>query len=678
MDHDGIRREHCVEVELRLRLEPMLRDLRPQRVEVLRRQRAGVALVNGVHRILQQVRAERVANKTSFGGHRDHTIEEHRAQSVSRLDAQHGVVCRLGVVVLDFAEVLIACGQSPADITQRSLRVRLHPGKRRFAALEGPREHNVLQPAEGTIGGAERSEGLECDRVGIEVDTAFAVQERSANHVRASGGLAKLIEEVAQFRGAFPAAREDGVRVERSQLDPRLLYQLGEAGVMADVVAVMEDDALEATMARRATKGEGVQPFKARAKPDEMCRQGNHAFSVQTLPSRGYLRRPERASARSRLDEAGWSRQLRRGGQVAGALKHPHDSELREAKPVNGASEQNTSRRDWLRARMRRLRLPIKGFTLALLVALLLAGFLPARGLVAEGFDVATTVGVMLLFFLHGAKLSRSDIVEGITHWRLHLVVLAFTFAVFPLLGLALKVALGGWLSPALLTGLIYLTALPSTVQSSIAFTSVAGGNVAAAICAASLSNLAGVFLTPALVTLLIADAGAGDFIGAVLSIVTQILLPFALGHFMRPLIGKWVERSRELVSYVDRGAIVLIVYAAFSASVVDNVWSGLSPWMLALTFGLSVLVLFVVLAASWSAASLLGFSLPDRITVLFCASKKSMASGLPMARVLFAGNPALGVIVLPMMVFHQLQLMVCAAISERFAKRALQVDAAE
>src|SRR4051812_10741197 len=176
------------------------------------------------------------------------------------------------------------------------------------------------------------------------------------------------------------------------------------------------------------------------------------------------------------------------------------------------------------------------------------ASLLPARGEAAVVFGWATKIAIGFVFFLHGARLSREAVIEGVTHWRLHLVVLASTYALFPLLCLGLA-ALPAWITPpALAGGIVFLGCLPSTIQSSIGFTSIARGNVAAAVASASASNLLGVALTPLLVGLTMHAQGAASF-GAVQAIVLQLLLPFLAGQLLRRWIGAWVASRSKLLS---------------------------------------------------------------------------------------------------------------------------------
>jgi solute carrier family 10 (sodium/bile acid cotransporter), member 7 len=310
----------------------------------------------------------------------------------------------------------------------------------------------------------------------------------------------------------------------------------------------------------------------------------------------------------------------------------------------------------------------VDSFTIALVLTVLLATAAPCRGAFASAFEVITTAAIALLFFLHGAKLSRDAIVAGATHWRLHALVFFGTFVLFPILGLLSKRLDSVLLTPELYLGVLFLCLLPSTVQSSIAFTSIAGGNVPAAICSASASNVFAVFLTPVLVSLLIAGKNAGlSMSGSFWEIVLQILVPFAAGHLVRPWIGGWVERRRKLTSLVDRGSILLVVYAAFSGAVVEGLWKQIPLTALAGLVLVDCLLLLVVMVTMWFLSALFGFDRADRITILFCGSKKSLASGVPIAKVLFTGS-VVGPMILPLMLFHQIQLMVCAALAQRWA----------
>lgn len=292
----------------------------------------------------------------------------------------------------------------------------------------------------------------------------------------------------------------------------------------------------------------------------------------------------------------------------------------------------------------------------------------PARGEVSVGLGWISKIAIGLVFFLHGARLPREAVVRGLTHWRLHLLILAVTFGLFPLLCVGITL-LPAWITPPeLASGIVLLGCLPSTIQSSIAFVGVARGNVPAAVASASASNMLGVFLTPLLASLLM-HAKGGVSAGSFWSIVLQLLAPFVAGQLLRPWIGAFVAAHNKTLSKFDRGTILLIVYVAFSGAVVGGVWTRLGVLDLARLMILCLVLLGVVLFATRQAARALGFDKADEIAIVFCGSKKSLASGAPIAAALLTPAAA-GIAMIPLMIFHQIQLMACAAIAQRYASR--------
>jgi sodium/bile acid cotransporter 7 len=321
---------------------------------------------------------------------------------------------------------------------------------------------------------------------------------------------------------------------------------------------------------------------------------------------------------------------------------------------------------------MKRLRLLFDNFTLILIAVVIAATVVPAHGQGAVIFDWITNLAIALLFFLHGAKLSRSAIIAGATHWRLHVLVFACTFILFPLIGWVLRPLLVPLLGEPLYVGVLYLCVLPGTVQSAIAFTAIARGNVPAAVCSASASSLIGIGLTPFLLKLLLdADAGAGtaSTLDAIIHISVQLLLPFVAGHFSRPWIGGWIDRNRSWLVNVDQSSILLVVYTAFSASVIGGLWQKVPVQSLVVLTVICCVLLAVMLYATTWLARRLAFDHEDEIAIVFCGSKKSMATGVPMAQVLFSSS-AIGPALLPLIIFHQIQLMVCAVLAQHYLRR--------
>ena len=313
-------------------------------------------------------------------------------------------------------------------------------------------------------------------------------------------------------------------------------------------------------------------------------------------------------------------------------------------------------------------RFPLDPYIAAILGMVALASAVPVQGHATAIAGKASACVIALMFFLQGARLAPQVALAGARHWRLHVIVLASTFLLFPALGLTARALAPGLLTPTLWSGVLMLCVLPSTVQSSIAFTSIARGNVPAALCAATASNLFGIALTPLLAGVVFSAQGVFSARG-VGDIVLELLLPFAAGQLARPWIGAWVGRNRSLVGLVDRGSILLVVYVAFSEGVTHGIWHQLDAAQFIALAVLDAALLAAVLLATTAVSRLFGFSTADEVALVFCGSKKSLASGLPMASVLFAGQ-SLGLVVLPLMLFHQIQLMVCAALARRYGVR--------
>lgn len=324
-------------------------------------------------------------------------------------------------------------------------------------------------------------------------------------------------------------------------------------------------------------------------------------------------------------------------------------------------------RRVYALSMLQRLKKPDPLIVLIIL-AVIIAVLAPARGSFAEIFGKLTNVAIAILFFLYGARLSTQEALNGLKHWRLHLTILAFTFVVYPLIGIALR-PLTAVVSHDMYLGILFLTLVPSTVQSSVAFTSIAKGNVAGAIISASTSNLVGVIVTPLLVMLLMGTGGGIHIDTSVFGEIALLLLaPFVLGQLTRRWIGRIAQSKATKV--VDRGSIAMVVYSAFSKGIVDGIWASISMWELPFLVGFAAAFVAFMLWLTKKVSQKLGFSRADIIAIEFCGSKKSLATGLPMASVIFTSDGApLGLLVLPLMIYHQVQLMMCSWLAARYAQ---------
>jgi sodium/bile acid cotransporter 7 len=309
-------------------------------------------------------------------------------------------------------------------------------------------------------------------------------------------------------------------------------------------------------------------------------------------------------------------------------------------------------------------------FIPALLATVVFASLFPVAGEAAGYLSTAATAAVMLLFFLHGLKLPRENLVAALVHWRLHLLILGTTYVLFPLLGIGLSKLWPSLLPTNLWAGVLFLCALPSTVQMSIAFTSLARGNVAASVTSAAASNLLGILLTPIIAgALLHAQGGGAVPLSGIWKVVLQLLLPFVVGHLLRPYLAAWAARQKKLISWSDRLTILLSVYSAFSAAVIAGIWSQVPITTLLALVAVCATILTIAMLFTLNTTRLAGFSVPDSRTAQYCGSFKSLVSGVPMARVLFP-SAEIGAIILPIMIYHQLQLMFSATIAPRQARK--------
>ncbi|QAY70261.1 bile acid:sodium symporter family protein [Xylanimonas protaetiae] len=325
---------------------------------------------------------------------------------------------------------------------------------------------------------------------------------------------------------------------------------------------------------------------------------------------------------------------------------------------------------------MRRIvRTWVDPFIVTLLGVLLLGLVVPFGPGVLHALGVAADAAVVLLFLLYGARLPVRDVVAGLRHWRLQSAILAATFVLFPVLGLVARRVAEPWLGEGLALGLLYVCLLPSTVQSSVAMVSMARGNVAGAICGATVSNLLGMLVTPVLVLWLLHDvvvgsAGAASIgFGRFGDVLLTLLLPFVVGQLAQRWVGGWVRAHRPLTLAVDRGTILLVVLGAVASATAAGTWAGLSVWTVVALVAVCGVVLAVVLAVTWWGGQAAGLSRADRIALLHCGSTKSLATGLPMAGVLLPAA-LLGAVVAPVVAFHQLELMVCTVLAKRQALR--------
>jgi sodium/bile acid cotransporter 7 len=313
-------------------------------------------------------------------------------------------------------------------------------------------------------------------------------------------------------------------------------------------------------------------------------------------------------------------------------------------------------------------------FLIALVVVVAAAVIWPEPG--AKGgflhIDWISTYGVAVVFLLYGMTLAPEKLRQGFAHWRVHITVQLGTFVLFPVVVLLFGLPLRSHLPPAAWTGFFYLAALPSTVSSSVAMTSLARGNVPVAIFNATLSSFIGVFLTPLLMAWFAATTGGSLPLGEVImKVVLLILMPIILGQIGRRWFADWATNNMNWLKFVDRGIILAIVYGSFSDSMVAGIWSANDAGLLVEMIIGVIALFFIIFNLIKIPCRLFGFNREDTIACLFCASKKSLATGVPMAKLMFGATPTLGLIIAPLMLFHFFQLVIVSVIASRYAASA-------
>jgi len=308
-------------------------------------------------------------------------------------------------------------------------------------------------------------------------------------------------------------------------------------------------------------------------------------------------------------------------------------------------------------------------FLLLIIGMAVLGTLLPVSGEGRVAGMWVSRVMVAILFFLYGTRLKPQETVAGLKHWRLHVVILACTFVIFPLIGLALRPLSPALIGPELYRGILWICVVPGTIQSAVNFTSIAKGNVAGAVISSSLSNMLGVVITPLLALWLMSTTGLVIQVSSILDVVAQILAPFVLGQLLRKWCASFVLGHPKL-KYFDQATIAGVVYLAFADAMTQHVWSRTNVPSVLLIILIALVILAFMLWLTWHIAGWLHFERRDQIAIQFCGTKKSLTSGVPMAYVLFPAA-SVGLIVLPLMIFHQAQLMACSALASRYAAKA-------
>lgn len=315
----------------------------------------------------------------------------------------------------------------------------------------------------------------------------------------------------------------------------------------------------------------------------------------------------------------------------------------------------------------------LNGFFFCLIGVIFLAYYFPTIGLHQSPWHLPQIAeyGVSVIFFFYGLKLSPQKLKSGLTNWKLHILIQTATFGVFPLLILCLQYFLDVDKTSLFWIGIFYLAVLPSTVSSSVVMVAIAKGNLPAAIFNASISSIIGIFITPLWMSGLLEQQDANfDLFPVILRLCFEVLLPVIVGYVLHSQLGKWAERYNHLLRLFDQTIILLIVYTSFCESFAGGMFEGQSIRDLSILGAEMLTFFFLVFGLLYLLSSWLGFSYEDRVTVLFCGSKKSLVQGAVMGKVLFPNPVSLGVVLLPLMMYHALQLLAGSIIAQQWGSK--------
>ncbi|NIJ46482.1 sodium/bile acid cotransporter 7 [Wenyingzhuangia heitensis] len=317
----------------------------------------------------------------------------------------------------------------------------------------------------------------------------------------------------------------------------------------------------------------------------------------------------------------------------------------------------------------KKLKIPIDGFILSLLGAILIAVVFPNGAKLLKIKEI-TNIGIACIFFFYGLKLSFKEIQSGLRNYKVHVLIQITTFLIFPIILILLKPIITNLVGPDFWIGLFFLAALPSTVSSSVVMVSLAKGNVPSAIFNASISGIIGVFVTPVWISIFVSTSGNISLSSVFLKLFIQIIAPLTLGLLFNKKIGVYAKKNSKRIAFFDKVIIVLIVYASFCSSILENIFGGVSILNLVYLFFIVVFLFGLLMAIVFVTSKFLKLKYQDKITAMFCGSKKSLVHGSAMLKIIFLNNPSAGMYLLPVMLYHISQLMILAFVANKLGNR--------
>lgn len=314
------------------------------------------------------------------------------------------------------------------------------------------------------------------------------------------------------------------------------------------------------------------------------------------------------------------------------------------------------------------------GFIAAIFMAIIVAYFFP-QGNEILPLKTITDIGIGLIFFFYGLKLSPAEFKLGLLNYKSHIVIQLTTFIIFPLLALLFLPFFEEGVTSEIWIAIFFFATLPSTVSSSVVMVAIAKGNLPTAIFNASLSGLIGIFATPLWLGIFLQKATNFEFMDVLLKLCLQIILPLVLGLFFQKFLGDFARKHGKKLGLIDKTTIILIIYSSFSNSFTSNIFSAVSQLDLAKLFGIVVVLFFTIYFGLNLFCDALGFNLKDKIATQFCGTKKSLVHGSVMVKIIFGSAASTGLLLLPIMLYHSLQLLAVAYFAENYRKKVIATE---
>ncbi|GLC66844.1 hypothetical protein PLESTF_000482200 [Pleodorina starrii] len=267
----------------------------------------------------------------------------------------------------------------------------------------------------------------------------------------------------------------------------------------------------------------------------------------------------------------------------------------------------------------------------------------------ADGFPPAQESRVKSFF-----KAAWDLILE---HW----FILGLGFAI----GFAAAVPNFGSMNPDLVNGLVVAMTMPTTISTNVVFTKQSGGNEAAALVNAVIGNIIGIFVSPGWLYLYLGKSGQAPYANVIRQLAVTIIAPLIVGQVVQYVFPDHVKKAQEKINFGKVGnlMIILLVWNTFCDTFHRDISLDAKSWvpMLFLEIGLFLTfsAMCLALATFVPLKNIFRFDKSDAVAVVMCGSTKTLALGMPLITVLYGKHAHVGVISLPLIIYHASQCLI-------------------